>query len=110
MRLRGNSHQDESPSYPFESGYMLHLALLINVVEVRNASSQTWASKDIHACFSLPYDLDQTAARGQATWKGAQPTPAGTWEPLLQCLHLDKYLPNNKIERNYKGLKITVNV
>ena len=31
---------------------------------------------------------------------------AGTWDPLLQCLHLD-ISSSNKIQRNYKGLKIT---
>ena len=30
----------------------------------------------------------------------------GTWDPLLQCLHLDKHLLSYKIQRNYKGLKI----
>ena len=30
---------------------------------------------------------------------------AGSWDPLLQCLHLDS--SSNKIQRNYMGLKIT---
>ena len=32
---------------------------------------------------------------------------AGTWVPLLQCLHLDKHLLEQQNTRNYKGLKIT---
>ena len=31
---------------------------------------------------------------------------AGTWDPFLQCLHLD-ISSSNKIQRNYKRLKIT---
>ena len=31
----------------------------------------------------------------------------GTWDPLLQCLHLDKRLFKQQIQRNHKGLKIT---
>ena len=34
-------------------------------------------------------------------------TWAGTRDPLLQCLHLDKHLLQQQIQRNYKGLKIT---
>ena len=32
---------------------------------------------------------------------------AGTWYPLLQCLHLNKHLSRNTIQRNFKGLKIS---
>ena len=31
-----------------------------------------------------------------------------TWGPLLQCLYLNKGLLKQKIQRNYKGLKITI--
>ena len=32
---------------------------------------------------------------------------AGTWDPLLQCLHLDNHLLQQQMQRNSKGLKIT---
>ena len=31
----------------------------------------------------------------------------GSWNPLLQCLHLDKFRLEQQVQRNYEGLKIT---
>lgn len=48
--------------------------------------------------------LESVNALGQVV-KVRQPGP---WDPLLQCLSLDKVSSSHKIQRNYKGLKIAV--
>ena len=56
-----------------------------------------------------------------STWKGNKLDPyltdytkinskrqAGTWDPLLQGLHLDEALLEQQIQRDDRGLKVTV--
>ena len=52
----------------------------------------------------------QLEAETVSSREGVTPRQAGTWDPTLQCLHLDVHLlfpSSNRIQRSYKELKIT---